>query len=180
MPRPPHGHLLQERKLKIRDQADPKSRCPETGREATSPTKKRGPSRKRRPKTRKPDRRHRRDLRGGTHRPLVKRRKLVQPRSGPKPALESSKPAIGLSTSSESCSSTTSSTEENKIPSMPLYVDYKYGATTVDPKLLDERPRALLLISGRPHGQRSHLLASSQGMDSSGGRPEGSYLGEPS
>lgn len=33
---------------------------------------------------------------------------------------------------------------------MPLYVDYKYGATNLDPQLWDDRPRALLLFSGRP------------------------------
>ena len=33
---------------------------------------------------------------------------------------------------------------------MPLYCEYKYGATNVDPQQWDERPKALLLFSGRP------------------------------
>ena len=37
-----------------------------------------------------------------------------------------------------------------ELPKMPLWVPYRYGATNIDPQNWDDRPRALLLFSGRP------------------------------
>ena len=38
----------------------------------------------------------------------------------------------------------------DKIPQMPLYTEYKYGSTNVDPQQWDGRPKALIIFSGRP------------------------------
>ena len=43
-----------------------------------------------------------------------------------------------------------STSSGTKQPRMPLWVPYRYGATNVDPQAWDDRPRALLLFSGRP------------------------------
>ena len=40
--------------------------------------------------------------------------------------------------------------DENEVPKMPLYCEYKYRATNFDLQQWDECPKALLLFSGRP------------------------------
>ncbi|CAL1165921.1 unnamed protein product, partial [Cladocopium goreaui] len=109
---------------------------------------------------------------GGTHRPAVKRPRLEaapkraspeneaashhkrprqdRDRKAPNPREEEEPGSSSDSSSSSTSSSTTVQAGREKIPSMPLYVDYKYGATNLDPQLWDDRPRALLLFSGRP------------------------------
>ena len=79
-----------------------------------------------------------------------KRPRQDRDRKAPSPREEEEPGSSSDSSSSSTSSSTTVQTGREKIPSMPLYVDYKYGATNLDPQLWDDRPRALLLFSGRP------------------------------
>ena len=47
-------------------------------------------------------------------------------------------------------SASDSASGEGKIPHMPLYTEYKYGSTNVDPQQWGDRPKALVIFSGRP------------------------------